>query len=229
MIGIIAAMAEEVAYLKQHLTHTELLSIGDSHFISGQLGETKVVVLQCGIGKVNAAIGTTLLIDRFNPEYVINIGSAGGLNQTLEIGDIVISIEVRYHDVDLTVWGYEYGQLPQSPASFAPSEKLIAAAENAALHMQMQVTRGLIITGDTFIQEEAHLHRIREKFSHAYAVEMEGAAIAHVCHQLNVPFVVIRALSDIAGKDSLVSFEKFLEQAAKNSTQLILHMLKELS
>ncbi len=225
MIGIIAAMAEELAVLKQHLTHTETLIVGDFIFISGKIEHTEVVLLQCGIGKVNAAMGTTLLIDRFHPDYVINVGSAGGLHSELEIGDVIISIEVRYHDVDLTVWGYEHGQIPKSPAGFMPSEKLIQAAEDAALTMNMQVTRGLIISGDIFIQEEEHLKKLQKNFPKAHAVEMEGAAIAHACHQLKVPFVIIRALTDIAGKESTINNDLFLEQAAQHSTQLLLRML----
>jgi adenosylhomocysteine nucleosidase len=228
MIGIIAAMAQETTYLKQQMSDLSSFVIGESIFWTGNINNQPIVLLQCGIGKVNAAIGTTLLIERFKPDHIINTGVAGGLNSDLKIGDIVISIEVRHHDVDLTVWGYEHGQLPKSPAAFMPSLLLIEAANTAAQELGMQVTHGLIISGDSFIHEQAQIAKIQEKFAKAHAVEMEAAAIAQVCHQFNVPFVIIRALSDIAGKDSPVSFDIFLEQAAKNSAELILHTLAQL-
>lgn len=228
MIGIIAAMQEEAVYLKQHMSDVESLSIGECIFYTGKIKQTPVVLLQCGIGKVNAAIGATLMVERFKPKYVINTGAAGGLHESLSVGDIVISIAVQHHDVDLTVWGYAHGELPKLPAQFMPSEDLINAAEKAAKKMSMHVTKGLIVSGDSFIHEDAAIAKIKQRFPDAYAVEMEGAAIAHVCHQFKIPFVVIRALSDIAGKESKVSFDKFLEQAAKNSAELILHTLENM-
>lgn len=228
MIGIIAAMIEETVYLKQHMTEIQTSSVGDYVFYSGKIKQTPVVLLQCGIGKVNAAIGTTLMVERFQPKFIINTGAAGGLNEALSVGDIVISIAVQHHDVDLTVWGYEHGQLPKLPAKFAPSEILINAAEHAAQKMSMQVTKGLIVSGDGFIHQDQDIQKIKTKFPDAHAVEMEGAAIAQVCHQFHVPFVVIRALSDIAGKESPVSFDKFLEQAAKNSAELLILTLESM-
>lgn len=228
MIGIIAAMQEETVYLKQHMTEVATLSVGEYTFFSGKINKTNVVLLQCGIGKVNAAIGATLLIERFKPTFIINTGAAGGLHQSLAVGDIVISIAVQHHDVDLTVWGYAHGQLPKLPVSFTPSQELIHAAECAAKKMSMRVTKGLIVSGDSFIHQDADIEKIKQKFPGVHAVEMEGAAIAQVCHQFKIPFVIIRALSDIAGKESPISFEQFLKQAAQNSAQLILYTLENM-
>jgi adenosylhomocysteine nucleosidase len=228
MIGIIAAMQEETVYLKQHMTEVESLSIGEYTFFVGNINKTKVVLLQCGIGKVNAAIGATLLIERFKPKFIINTGVAGGLHESLAVGDIVISIAVQHHDVDLTIWGYEHGQLPQLPVSFTPSQELIDAAERAAEKMSMHVTKGLIVSGDSFIHQDEDIEKIKQKFPGVHAVEMEGAAIAQVCHQFKVPFVIIRALSDIAGKESPISFEQFLKQAAQNSAQLLIYTLENM-
>lgn len=228
MIGIIAAMQEEAEYLKSCITNLRTTNGAQCVFYSGQLNGVDVVLAESGIGKVNAAITTTLLIERFKPRYIINTGSAGGLDATLQIGDVVISIEVRHHDVDLTVFGYEHGQLPDLPAAFIPSALLIEAAERAARTLHLRVTKGLIATGDSFMNEAAHVQRIREKFSGVQAVEMEAASVAQVCHQFNVPFVIIRALSDIAGKESAISFKEFLQQAARHSAELIMATLKEL-
>jgi adenosylhomocysteine nucleosidase len=144
------------------------------------------------------------------------------------VGDIVISIAVQHHDVDLTIWGYEHGQLPQLPVSFTPSQELIDAAERAAEKMSMHVTKGLIVSGDSFIHQDEDIEKIKQKFPGVHAVEMEGAAIAQVCHQFKVPFVIIRALSDIAGKESPISFEQFLKQAAQNSAQLLIYTLENM-
>ncbi|WP_374724628.1 5'-methylthioadenosine/S-adenosylhomocysteine nucleosidase [Calidifontibacillus erzurumensis] len=227
-IGIIGAMDEEVAILKEKISNRQDITIAKSEFSVGKIGEIDVVLLKSGIGKVNAAIGTTLLLDHFKPDYVLNTGSAGGYHTELNVGDIVISTDVRHHDVDVTVFGYEYGQVPQMPSGFIPDEKLIEKAEKAAESItDIKVAKGLIVTGDSFMHDPERVEFVRGKFSDIYAVEMEAAAIAQVCHVFNVPFVIIRALSDIAGKESNVSFEQFLETAARHSATFILNMIAE--
>ncbi len=228
MIGIIAAMAEEAVTLRTHMTDPVISEVAGNIYYAGKIKNTSVVLVQCGIGKVNAAIGTTLLIERFKPDYVINTGTAGGLDGDLKVGDVVISLEVRHHDVDVTVFGYDLGQLPKLPPAFMASKPLVDAAEAAALGMKMNVTKGMIVSGDTFMHEESHIEEVKKNFPQVHAVEMEAAAVAQVCHQFHVPFVIIRALSDIAGKDSPVSFEQFLELASRNSAELILNMIDKL-
>lgn len=227
-IGIIGAMDEEVAILKEKIQNREDVTIGKSEFSIGKIDNIDVVLLKSGIGKVNAAVGTTLLLDHFKPDYVLNTGSAGGYHTELNVGDIVISTDVRHHDVDVTVFGYEYGQVPQMPPGFTPDENLIEKAEKAAAGItDVKVAKGLIVTGDSFMDDPDRVEFVRGKFTDLYAVEMEAAAIAQVCHLFNVPFVIIRALSDIAGKDSNVSFDKFLEKAALHSSTLILNVVNE--
>lgn len=227
-IGIIGAMDEEVAILKEKIQNREDVTIGKSEFSIGKIDNIDVVLLKSGIGKVNAAVGTTLLLDHFKPDYVLNTGSAGGYHTDLNVGDIVISTDVRHHDVDVTVFGYEYGQVPQMPPGFTPDASLIEKAEKAAAGItDIKVAKGLIVTGDSFMDDPNRVEFVRGKFTDLYAVEMEAAAIAQVCHLFNVPFVIIRALSDIAGKDSNLSFDKFLEKAALNSATLILNIVSE--
>lgn len=228
-IGLIGAMDEEVAILKESLKNREDFSIAGCEFSKGSFGIIEVILLKSGIGKVNASIGTSLLNDRFQPDYIINTGSAGGFLQSLNVGDVVISTEVKHHDVDVTAFGYEYGQVPGLPASFMASDMLVDIAERS-IHgiSDIQAVKGLIATGDSFMNDPERVEVIREQFDGLCAVEMEAAAIAQVCHQFHVPFVIIRALSDIAGKDSSTSFDQFLEVASKNSATLILNMLREL-
>lgn len=229
-IGIIGAMDEEMALLKEQLEGTEESTIAGYHFYEGTLSGKDVVLLQSGIGKVNAAMATTLLLQEFSPDCIINTGSAGGFDHSLKVGDVVISSEVRHHDVDVTAFNYEYGQVPGLPAAFLPDDHLVDVAEKAAKDTQegIQIVKGLIATGDSFMSDPERVEGLRSHFSNLQAVEMEAAAIAQVCHQFKKPFVIIRALSDIAGKESHVSFDQFLETAAKHSAQHILTMVKEL-
>jgi adenosylhomocysteine nucleosidase len=228
-IGIIGAMDEEIVKLKSSIEGVSEQTIGGCLFITGELEGRDVVVVKSGIGKVNAAIATTLLIRQFQPELIINTGSAGGFHKDLKVGDIVISKEVRYHDVDATVFGYEYGQVPGMTPSYEADRTLVETALNAAKHIhEVGIRKGLIASGDSFMSDGERVNFITEKFPELLAAEMEAAAIAQTCTRFNVPFVVIRSLSDIAGKDSNVSFEQFLPTAAENSATVVHHMLKEL-
>lgn len=229
-IGIIGAMDEEVELLKASLQNREDHEIAGYLLFTGKLHNKDIVLLKSGIGKVNAAIGTTILLQMFKPDCVINTGSAGGFDPALNVGDIVISSEVRHHDVDLTVFGYEYGQVPQQPPFFTPDETLAAIAERCIARMEgMKTVRGLIATGDQFMNDPERVERKRGLFPEMKAVEMEAAAIAQTCQQFSTPFIVIRALSDIAGKESGVSFDQFLVTAAKHSAEMIIAMIDELS
>lgn len=228
-VGIIGAMDEEVDLLRSKLEDRKDLNLAGTEFYSGKIDRLEVVLLKSGIGKVNAAMGTTLLIDKFQPDVIINTGSAGGFHHDLNVGDVVISDAVRHHDVDVTVFGYEYGQVPRMPAYYKPDEKLVSIAVKSAEKINgLQVVEGLIASGDSFMNDPVRVEFIRSKLPDLYAAEMEAAAIAQVAHQFEVPFVIIRSLSDIAGKDSNISFDQFLETAAKNSAELILLMLEEL-
>ena len=228
-IAIIGAMDEEVALLKENISGVQKEIRANCELFTGNISGHDVILLKSGIGKVNAAMATTIAIEHFQPEVLINTGSAGGLNQDLEVGDIVISTEVRHHDVDATAFGYEYGQVPQMPPVFLADERLVDLADRCAKDIAgVKTVKGLIATGDSFMSDPRRVARIGEQFEQVEAVEMEGAAIAQVAYQYGIPFVVIRSLSDIAGKDSAQSFEEFLQEAAENSANLILKMLKNM-
>lgn len=230
LIGIIGAMEQEVALLKQQLQAVETTKIAQFEFHRGQLNGSDVVLVQSGIGKVTAAIATTLLIELFKPSCVINTGSAGGFDPELNVGDIVISTEVRHHDVDVTAFGYEPGQVPRLPAAFTAHPALIAAADRSIASLGFCKTKhGLITTGDVFMCDPERVAKTRTTFPTMLAVEMEGAAIAQTCFQLETPFVVIRSLSDIAGKESPSSFEAYLEVASRNSCAMVLQLITELA
>ncbi|MGQ7140099.1 5'-methylthioadenosine/S-adenosylhomocysteine nucleosidase, partial [Escherichia coli] len=150
-IGIIGAMEEEVTLLRDKIENRQTISLGGCEIYTGQLNGTEVALLKSGIGKVAAALGATLLLEHCKPDVIINTGSAGGLAPTLKVGDIVVSDEARYHDADVTAFGYEYGQLPGCPAGFKADDKLIAAAEACIAELNLNAVRGLIVSGDAFI------------------------------------------------------------------------------
>jgi adenosylhomocysteine nucleosidase len=184
-----------------------------------------VVLVKCGIGKVAAAVATTALIDRFSPDFVVNTGSAGGFDTALNIGDLVIGTHIIHHDVDLTHFEYALGQCAGMPEHYDSDKKLIQAAENAARDIEARRVRG----DDGIAGSDEAAERLRTQFPTMAAVEMEGAAIGQTCFMLDTPFLVIRSLSDIAGKTSTVSFTEYLETAAKHSAKLVMGMIKQLA
>jgi len=229
-IGIIGAMDEEVIILKAKMDNVQTTVIAGCEFYQGELNGKSVVLTKSGIGKVAAAVATTLLLERFQPDCIINTGSAGGYDTNLNVGDIVISTEVRFHDVDLTAFGYEIGQMAQLPAAFEADEKLINIAQDAAQTIKdLKIIQGLICTGDIFMADPQKAEIARNNFPTMAACEMEAASIAQVCFQFKVPFVIIRSLSDIAGKKSELSFEQYLPIAAKNASILVEAILNRLS
>ena len=225
-IAIIGAMEEEVALLRKNIENSTVETIAGYEFTSGKMSGVDVILLRSGIGKVNAALSSTILMQKFAPDYCINTGSAGGSNPDLNVGDVVVSTEVRHHDVDVTAFGYEYGQVPQMPAAFLADEQLIRIAKECAEELSdVQVVQGLIATGDAFMNDPERVKAVQAIFTDLQAVEMEAAAVAQVAYQFKIPFVIIRSLSDIAGKESDVSFEQYLDKAAVNSATLVMKIV----
>lgn len=228
-IGIIGAMEQEVALLRDKIDNRQTLTLGGSEIYTGQLNGVDVALLKSGIGKVAAAMGAALLLDHCKPDVVINTGSAGGLASTLKVGDIVVSDEARYHDADVTAFGYEYGQMAGCPAAFTADPTLVAIAETCIKELNLNAVRGLIVSGDAFINGSVALAKIRSNFPQAVAVEMEATAIAHVCHNFGVPFVVVRAISDVADQQSHISFDEFLTVAARQSSLMVETLVQKLA
>ena len=228
-IAIIGAMEPEVAHLIETMSNPVHSKVAGIEFVEGQLSGQDVVVTRSGIGKVAASIATTLVINNFKVDAVVNTGSAGGFVDSLNIGDIVISSEVRHHDVDVTAFGYEIGQMASQPAAFIPDTKLVEAAKAAISSLgEAQVIEGLIATGDSFICDPERTKVMLNNFPTMAACEMEAAAIAQVCHQFEVPFVVIRSLSDNANDDSAVDFDSYIVKAGHYSALMVIALLKQL-
>ena len=228
-IAIIGAMEEEVELLRTEISSATTKVIANCEFIEGIINGREVVLVKSGIGKVNAALATTILLERYKPDVVLNTGSAGGFQQSLEVGTIVVSDEVRHHDVDVTIFGYEHGQVPGLPAAYRADANLIKLAVEAVEEIGEHAHAiGLIASSDSFMSNPDHVNKVRDLFPTMIAAEMEAAAVAQVCHQFKTPFVVIRALSDIAGKKAAISFEEFLPVAARHSTDIVLRVISKL-
>ncbi|ATA72442.1 5'-methylthioadenosine/adenosylhomocysteine nucleosidase [Capnocytophaga canis] len=227
-IGIIGAMELEVSTLRAKLNNVKTTKIGRFEFYEGELYGLSVVVLLSGIGKVSAAVGTTLLIEHFEPQLIINTGTAGGLGDTV-VYDIILAAEVRHHDVDVTAFGYEIGQQAQMPPAFLPDKKWFDLAKKVAEKHSNQLHVGMVVSGDSFISEPQRLKIIETNFPKAKAVEMEAAAIAQTCYMMNIPFIMLRAISDKAGEGNAVSYETFVHEAGKLSAEINIDLLKYFS
>lgn len=228
-IGIIGAMEEEILLLKSKMSNKKEWTEAKADFIEGQIGEVEVVLVRCGIGKVNAALTTTLLLAKHDIDLIVNTGSAGGIGAGLHVGDVVIASEMAYHDVDATIFGYSIGQVPQMPARYIANQGTIEKTITAAKKTGLTPVKGLIVTSDSFIASQAQTDVILSNFPDALASEMEGAAIAQVCYQFDVPFVIIRAMSDVADEEAGVSFDEFIIEAGKKSAEMVLELVASLA
>ena len=230
-IGIIGAMDVEVANLKEAMkTEREVVRAG-MRFCEGTIGGTEVVVVQCGIGKVNAGLCVQILCDLFDVTHLINTGVAGSLDEEINVGDVVVSIDAMYHDMDVTGLGYVPGQVPQMDVlSFAADPMLREAAVKACREAapEIGVFEGRVVSGDQFICDRAKKNEIKKIFG-GLCTEMEGAAIAQAAYVNGVPFVIVRAISDKADESVIVAYDVFEAQAAKHCTSIIEHMVKSLS
>ncbi|MBC2851453.1 5'-methylthioadenosine/adenosylhomocysteine nucleosidase [Cetobacterium sp. 8H] len=228
LLGIIGAMNEEVIQLKEEMILENTREIGGYNFFKGTLLGKNIVLVECGIGKVNAAICSTLLIQEFNVDKVLFTGVAGALNPEINIGDIVVSTDLVEHDFDATAFGYDYGVIPRMEVSkFQADKDLVELAKNVAIENfgKNRVFMGTILSGDVFVASPDKIKWLRDTFN-GECTEMEGASVAHVCHILNKPFVIIRSISDKANHDANMNFDEFVKLAAQNSKIIIEGMLK---
>ena len=228
-VAIIGAMEQEITLLQSRIQQAQHEQVAHIAITRGTLAGKPVLRAQSGIGKVNAAITTTVLLEKFGAGCVINTGSAGGLQGGMKQGDVVVGIQTAHHDADATAFGYAIGQLPQMPARYEADAGLIEHAARAAIAFDgAAIHRGLIVSGDQFINHPDKIARIRAHFPDALAVEMEAAAIAQTCYQFARPCVIIRALSDLADGEAEYSFETFLQMAATHSAEMVENLVKAL-
>ncbi|GFI43190.1 5'-methylthioadenosine/S-adenosylhomocysteine nucleosidase [Lachnospiraceae bacterium] len=227
MIGIIGAMEEEVAALKDSMEVQETTEQASMIFCKGVLCGKEVVIVRSGIGKVNAGICAQILVDRFGADTLINTGIAGSLDAKIDIGDMVISTDALHHDMDATEFGYPIGQIPRMEAlSFPANEELLKKAVQASekANPDIHTFTGRIASGDQFIASREIKDRIVENF-HPLCVEMEGAGIAQAAYLNQVSYVIIRAISDKADNSASVDYPTFERQAIAHSVRLVKELL----
>lgn len=228
-IGIIVAMQEELEEIKEYVEDINEKEIKHITFIEGKIEEKNVVLVQCGIGKVNAAMVTQALIDSYNIEYIVNIGVAGALNPMLNIGDVVIADKLIQHDFDITAFGHSKGYITGVGDFIQTDENLRNKLEKLNHNNkdnEYKIKLGIIASGDIFCTDIEMKNKIYSKFD-ADCVEMEGAAIAQVCYLNEIPFVVMRSISDSPNGKNAITFDKFLKIASKRIANLLVEFIKE--
>lgn len=230
MIGIIGAMSQEVANLKAEMGDVTICTAAGMDFYQGTLRGKEVVVVRSGVGKVNAAICSQILADRYHVTGIINTGIAGSLRNEINIGDIVLSRDTLQHDMDATGFGYSLGQIPQMEHSvFEGDSRMIEAAKECCAEVvpEIGVHVGRVLSGDQFVSDKVKKAWLIETFD-GYCTEMEGAAIAQAAFLNKIPFLIIRAISDKADDSARMSYDKFEEKAIEHSVRLVTALVEKL-
>lgn len=227
MIGIIGAMDEEVAKLKEEMEHVKVLTKASMDFYQGTIGGHEVVIVRSGIGKVNAAVCTQILADTFSVRCIINTGIAGSLRSEINIGDIVLCTDAVEHDMDAVAFGYPLGQIPRMDTlSFEADASLRAAAKAACQKVlpDLGVYEGRVVSGDQFVSDGQKKEWLLSTFD-GLCTEMEGAAIGHAAYVNHIPFLVIRAISDKADHSASMDYPAFEAMAIANSVKLMRELI----
>jgi adenosylhomocysteine nucleosidase len=230
MIGLIGAMDEEISLFRDNMTDPETITHARMKYITGKLCDQRIVLLKSGIGKVNAAIGTQIMIDRFDIDQIVFSGLAGSLVPNLSAGDVVVANHVVQYDFDLTAFGRRVGELPDFGRMIETDPRLLKLAcyafdnslKKGGNSPRMMV--GTIVSGDRFVSDPRRIEWLQREFG-AVATEMEGAAVGFTCFVNDIPFVIIRTISDSGGTEAKDEFEKYLKIASENSYRMVTDML----
>ena len=221
MIGIIVAEEKELLAVKEVMNNIKEKNIYEKTFYIGNIAEKQIVLVKSNVGKVNSARVTQILIDNFDIELVINVGTAGSVDNNLEIGDVVVATELVQHDFDVTPFGRKLGEIENVGETIKVDEKLLN------LFNGLDIKRGIIASGDKFIVNMEEKDNIRNIFN-ALCIEMEGASIAQVCYLDKMPFLVIRSITDKLDGSSKIDFENFLESSSKNAATILKEIIVKL-
>ena len=226
-VGIIFAMKEELEETKKLFNNEVIHSIYDLKIYECKNDKVICYLVESGIGKVNAARSTQILIDNMKVDYILNVGVAGSISKDVNICDVVVANKLVQHDFELTIYNYEKGEIPSIGKYINCDKNLIEIAKE--INIDTNVTIGTIASGDIFISDEKMGAKINKKFA-ALCVEMEGAAIAQVCHLCNVPFLVIRAISDSPyDEDNHIKFDDFLKISSSMAAKFIEEFLSKMN
>lgn len=227
-IAIMGAMPEEIEPIISELEDLNVTEYAANKYYEGRYKGEEVVVAYSKIGKVFATLTATILIEKFGCDRLLFSGVAGAISPELKVGDLIIAEGLCQHDLDIVAFGHPYGYVPEGEVCVASDEKLREVAKKVAEAKGLELKEGIIATGDQFVADEERKNWIGKTFN-ADALEMEGAAVAVVCSALDVPFFILRAISDAADMDASFSFDEFLESSAKISADFILSMVEEIA
>ena len=221
MIGIICAEEKELIEIKKLINNIEEKNIYEKTFYIGTIENKNIVLVKCNVGKVNSARVCQMLIDNFSVELVINVGTAGSVDNSLEIGDVVVATELVQYDFDVIPFGRKLGEIENIGESINVDEKLLNLFDG------MNVRKGIIASGDKFIVNKEEKDNIKNIFN-ALCIEMEGASIAQVCYLDKIPFLVIRSITDKQDGSSKIDFETFLESSSKVAANILKEVLSKI-
>lgn len=228
-VGIIFAMEEELEELLKYLKIEKEYTIFDLSFYEGIINGVYCVMVRSGVGKVNAARATQILIDNIKVDYIFNIGVAGGISKSLKVGDIVIGEKLVQHDFDITAFNHDKGYIPEIGVYIQVDDYLFRLANNVLKSDdKINVVSGVISSGDIFCTEIKMGQKINSKFN-ALCVEMEGASVAQICYLNHIPFLVLRSISDTPNNDNVITYEEFLKYSSKNIAYAMSKILLKLN
>ena len=225
MIGILCAMREELEPILEYMKVKERLNHANNIYYLAEFEGKDIVLAYSKIGKVNAALSATVMIEKFKIKKLLFSGVAGAIDEDLKIGDLIVATKTTQHDVDLTVFGYEPGFIPESRVFFECDKNLNDLAFDVARKLNIKLKSGIIASGDQFIHSQEKKEWIKNTFN-ASAIEMEGAAVGCVCFNENIPFFMLRSISDTAEEGAGVDFDEFLEESSKVSAKFLIEMLR---
>ncbi|XBC41954.1 MAG: 5'-methylthioadenosine/adenosylhomocysteine nucleosidase [Buchnera aphidicola (Kaburagia rhusicola rhusicola)] len=227
-IGIIGALNEEIIFLRQKIKYLKKTKVHSQIFYTGQLNCIDIILTKSGVGKVSASITCTMLLNLYKIDLIINVGTAGSLDIKLVPGSIVLPNNTCYHDVNLTAFGYELGQIQKLPQLFSANNYMIRLTEICMLKSNIYYNKNLIISGDSFINKKKYKKILKERFPTAIAVDMESTAIAQVCYQFKKPLLIIKSISDYSDNYALSNFKEFSNLASKQFSKITQNILKNL-
>ncbi|MBN2782602.1 MAG: 5'-methylthioadenosine/adenosylhomocysteine nucleosidase [Campylobacterales bacterium] len=226
-IAIMGAMPEEVAPILEAIGEYETVEFAKNRYYKANYKGVDVVIAYSKIGKVFSTLTATTMIEHFGATKLLFSGVAGAISPELKVGDIVVATKLSQHDLDITAFGHPFGYVPEGAVYVEADKELIECSKRVASSMGKEVKEGIIATGDQFVADETRKNWIGKEFD-AVALEMEGGSVAVVCDSLNIPFFILRSISDAADMDASFSFDEFLESSAIISAEFIIKMLDEI-
>ena len=227
VVGVMGAMPEEIEPILKHLENVQKHEIANNIYYTALYGSIDLVIAYSKIGKVFSALTAATMIEKFGVQKMLFSGVAGAVNPELKIGDLIAATKLCQHDLDITAFGHPYGFVPEGKVFVEANPRLLEIASNVARKLGVKLKQGVIATGDQFVASSERKSWIEKTFN-ADALEMEGASVAVVCDALNVPFFILRAISDAADMDAGFDFDTFLQSSALKSAEFIFAMLDEL-